>query len=151
MYIFSVCYSASLLFAKAAILLEWIRIFVPRGMRNRFFWSASILLTINTLLYIAATVAVVCSCIPPRREWNPFIEGTCLDRKVLDATAAIFNLVVDIAIIVLPQRKIWSLQMTTSRKLGVSVVFSFGVLCVNLALPSPSHNHRPQHHPTLPS
>lgn len=139
MYIFSICYSGSLGFAKAAILLEWNRIFVPQGMRNRFFWSASILLLINTLLYISVVVAVICSCTPPQKLWNPLMSsGECLNRQTLDTTAAAFNLVTDFAIFLLPQHKIWSLQMTTTRKAGVSVVFSFGLLCVNIYPPQAS-------------
>ncbi|KUI64109.1 hypothetical protein VM1G_10880 [Cytospora mali] len=135
MYIFSICYSGSLGFAKAAILLEWNRIFVPHGVRNRFFWAASILLEINTLLYVSVVVAVICSCTPPQKLWNPFLTGgECLNRQTLDTTAAAFNLVTDFAVFVLPQHKIWSLQMTTSRKIGISVVFSFGLLSCACAI-----------------
>lgn len=137
MYIFSICYTLSMGFAKAAILLEWNRIFVPHGVHNSFFWATSALLVINTLLYIAGAVAVVCSCVPPRKLWWPFIDGTCLDRHTVDLTAGAFNLVTDIAIFILPQRKIWSLHMTGSRKIGISVVFSFGLLYVKFFPLSP--------------
>lgn len=143
MYIFSTCYTISIGFAKAAILLEWTRIFVPRGVRNKFFWAAYILLAVNSLLYFSASVAVICSCIPPRKLWYPFIAGQCLDRQDLDTTAAAVNIVTDIAVFILPQRKIWSLQMTKSRKIGLSVIFSFGILYVNdLSFPSPPNGKR---------
>lgn len=140
LYIYSVTYTASMGFAKAAILLEWNRIFVPRGTRDAFFWTATALLVINTGLYFSGVIVVVCSCVPPRKFWYPFIEGTCINRHTVDTTAGAFNLATDIAIFLLPQRKIWSLRMSNSRKFGLAVVFSFGLVCVVLSLPLPSQD-----------
>lgn len=62
--------------------------------------------------------------------WKFWIKGKCIDRKARDVTNATFNLLIDIFILLLPQKIIWSLNMSKSRKLGISVVFSIGLLCV---------------------
>lgn len=115
-------------FVKAAILLEWRRIFCPRGTRDTFFWAAIALLVINVLLYAGGGIAVICSCVPPRKYWYPFIDGSCIDRSQVDTVAGSINLFTDFGIFILPQRKIWNLQMTNARKIGLAVIFSFGLL-----------------------
>lgn len=136
LYVYSVSYTASMGFAKAAILLEWKRIFVPRGTRDAFFWTAMALLVINVLLYMSVEIVVICSCVPPRKFWYPFIAGPCVNRRIVDTTAGSFNLATDIAIFLLPQRKIWSLRLSTSRKIGLAIVFSFGLVYVDIFFPS---------------
>lgn len=136
LYVYSVSYTASMGFAKAAILLEWKRIFVPRGTRDAFFWTAMALLVINVLLYLSVEIVVICSCVPPRKFWYPFIAGPCVNRRIVDTTAGAFNLATDIAIFLLPQRKIWSLRLSTSRKIGLAIVFSFGLVYVNISTPA---------------
>ena len=117
-----------MLFAKNAILLEWGRIFVPAGTRNAFFWFTRVLIVANTLIYIAGIIAGSLICTPVRKSWDFFVPGTCLDRKQVHGSMVCFNLAIDLFILILPQKVIWSLQMTRSRRLGVSIIFSIGVL-----------------------
>ncbi|KAJ2993391.1 hypothetical protein NUW58_g1857 [Xylaria curta] len=63
-----------MLFAKTAILLEWIRVFVPKRQRNSFFWICSSIIGANFI------------------------------------------------------KVIWKLNLTRKRKIGVSIIFSVGVL-----------------------
>lgn len=48
----------------------------------------------------------------------------------MDAPSAVFNLVLDILILLLPQQVIWTLQLTKSKKIGISFIFGVGILCV---------------------
>lgn len=65
------------------------------------------------------------------------MEGHCINKRALDLSSAYFNLVADLFILLLPQRVIWTLQMSRQRKIGVSSIFSVGILYVSLmsALP----------------
>ncbi|RYP68499.1 hypothetical protein DL771_006651 [Monosporascus sp. 5C6A] len=60
--------------------------------------------------------------------------GSCMERVYLDITSASVQLLTDVFTFALPQNIIWSLQMSTRKKMGVSFVFAVGVLgCVAAA------------------
>lgn len=105
-------------------------LFVPNAENRTFYWGARILIVFNIMFYGAGIIGEALECIPLYSIWEPWIKGTCIDTKALNLTAAYFNLVVDIFIFVLPQRVIWNLHMAKSRKLDVSIIFSFGILFV---------------------
>lgn len=118
--------------AKAAILLEWKRIFVPRGTRNTFYWVTWFLLSLNTLFYFIATFFVIFANKPIAKNWDVLLPGSSsFDRKILDIMATGINLTVDVSIFMLPQPVIWSLHMTKSRKIGLCLMFSMGLLLVS--------------------
>jgi hypothetical protein len=67
--------------------------------------------------------ADIFGCVPVEKSWHFRMVGKRLDRRARDTFNASFNLI-------LPQRIIWKLQMSGSRKCGVAVVFSVGLLSV---------------------
>lgn len=123
-------YCFVVLFAKTAILLEWVHLFVPRGTRNAFYWSARVMMIVNILLYSSALIANFAGCQPLERFWNFWVPGHCVDRKARNIVTACFNVVLDVMILLLPQPVIWKMQMTSARKNGIFVVFSVGLLWV---------------------
>lgn len=123
-----VSYISSLLFGKPAVLLGLIRIFAPHGTNKTFARASYILIALNTILYLSSIVGTATLCIPHEAIWYPWVKGTCIDRNALAIVGSAFNIVIDLIILVLPQPIIWKLQMTTQRRLGVSLVFSVGVL-----------------------
>ncbi|KAI9159185.1 hypothetical protein HJFPF1_07193 [Paramyrothecium foliicola] len=127
-YIMSNLYCWTLLFAKSAILLEWVHIFVPPGTRNTFYWACVGFGIANFIFYISFIIAVQFSCLPRQKIWDRWLPGVCLDRKKIDAPCAIFNLIFDLIILAFPQKVIWKLKLSTKKKIGVSVIFSFGLL-----------------------
>ncbi|KAI1773207.1 hypothetical protein F4818DRAFT_423571 [Hypoxylon cercidicola] len=127
-FLFITFYSLTMLFAKAAILIEWIHVFVPLPNRNAFFWICCAIIIVNTMLYVAAIIATQLACIPREKLWFPTISGTCINRKPLDECVIVFNLAVDILILLLPQRVIWKLNLKGKQKIGISVIFSVGIL-----------------------
>ena len=83
---------------------------------------------LNILLYLSALITYFTACIPLQKVWYTWVDGKCINRKTLDTAAGVFNLVTDLLILLLPQRVIWVLKMTRARKLGISFVFSVGLL-----------------------
>ncbi|KAI1428153.1 hypothetical protein F5Y12DRAFT_733882 [Xylaria sp. FL1777] len=126
-------YLATMIFLKSAILLEWIRLFVPGKTRNAFFWTCHAVAILNALYYTANIIVENVSCKPKAYWWDKSLTGHCLNGTVLALTSATVNLAFDTVILILPQRVIWSLNMSTPRRLGVSFVFVIGVLAVVLA------------------
>lgn len=124
----TISYSATLLFAKSAILLEWIRVFSPHRIYTFFYRSCYLMIVLNILLYVSSIISSAITCLPQESIWHPWVDGKCIDRKALGLFTAFFNVIMDLLILLLPQRIIWTLQMTKARRVGISLVFSMGVL-----------------------
>ncbi|KAI1359265.1 hypothetical protein F5Y08DRAFT_332493 [Xylaria arbuscula] len=116
--------------SKFAIVLEWNRIFNPRRAKNVFYWASWIILAVNALFYIPSFFIVNLACRPWERFYNPFIEGTCFDFEKVYLASGVTNFVVDVAILLLPQKLIWKLQMSRKKKNGILAVFGVGILSV---------------------
>ncbi|KAF3061048.1 hypothetical protein GL218_02993 [Daldinia childiae] len=130
-FILDLVYQLSLIFAKTAILLEWARVFAPDHTRDTFFWACRFLMVLNILFYVGSIISVFLTCTPLERTWKFWVSGTCIAQRPRDIIIAAFNLALDTFILILPQGIIWTLQMNRKRKLGVSLVFSVGLLaCV---------------------
>ncbi|KAK3987498.1 hypothetical protein QBC44DRAFT_400153 [Cladorrhinum sp. PSN332] len=116
--------------AKAAILLEWIRIFSP-GTRGFVFWSCHVLLWSNAICYAVLFLCLNIACTPYEYNWNRLITGGGCGRVNTGAvheTLGAINLVTDVLIFLTPQQAIWSLKMSRRRKLGVAAIFAIGIL-----------------------
>ncbi|KAI1191332.1 hypothetical protein F5B17DRAFT_426740 [Nemania serpens] len=124
-----------LLCVRAAIILDWVRIFVPAGTRNALFWTSHVLLCVVITFYIALIFAENLSCIPREKIWNPLVPGgRCISQQALITAASSINLVADLTILVLPQMVIWKLHMSTSKKIGLSIIFAIALLNVAVAV-----------------
>ncbi|KAI0168836.1 hypothetical protein GGR52DRAFT_574068 [Hypoxylon sp. FL1284] len=125
-------YIGVVLTMKAAILLEWIRIFIPYGVRNRFFWLCYAVLGANTIFYIITLFVMNFACVPVQKNWDPlYVGGSCpINSQAVNIASAVLNLCSDIFILLLPQRIIWGLKMSTKTKAGVSVIFAIGIMCI---------------------
>ncbi|TGJ84510.1 hypothetical protein E0Z10_g4226 [Xylaria hypoxylon] len=124
-YIAGLLYNSGIAPVKVAIVMEWLRIFLPRS-RNAFFWLCHISLWLNVAYYIAAIVVESIRCAPRELIWDPTVKGTCLDRKALEAISSI-NVVSDIAMLVAPLFAIWRLKLSTAKKVGVALLFTVGL------------------------
>ena len=113
---------------KVSILLQVLRIFVPQRQGNRWiFWTTTGLITANVLFYIIEFFLVVLQCSPRERGWNKRIPGKCIGSSNIIYTAG-FNVLNDILILIIPLARIWRLQMSTQKKIGLSLIFSTGIL-----------------------
>ncbi|KAI0116551.1 hypothetical protein GGR51DRAFT_501763 [Nemania sp. FL0031] len=115
---------------KTAILLEWISIFIPDGgdRRRTFYWSCQFILWANLLFCTSELLLVNLACTPHEYAWNRTIKGHCtIDTADTSLAASVFAFATDVIIFFIPQRIIWTLNMTWRRKAGVSVVFALGL------------------------
>ncbi|KAI1152600.1 hypothetical protein F4825DRAFT_305033 [Nemania diffusa] len=113
---------------KTAILLEWMRIFVPPGTRTTFWWACQVVMWINILYYTSVVIFSAISCSPHEKIWHPTLPGKCFNTKAFFITNATLNLASDLFILALPQRVIWTLKMSRQKKIGASVVFAVGIV-----------------------
>ena len=113
---------------KLSILFQMLRIFVPNRSASRLMFGTIVgLMVANFVFYIIEFSLAVKQCTPRGRSWNKRIPGHCVGRTNIIYTAA-FNVISDVIIFVLPLNKIWRLQMSLKRKIGISLIFSTGLL-----------------------
>ncbi|XXG99238.1 hypothetical protein Hte_005575 [Hypoxylon texense] len=125
----SIFYGLAIMFLKAAILMDWLQIFVPTGQRNLLFWVLHILIWSNILFFASGTLIELFRCHPREKIWNPLFEGgSCpVDIKANNMASGLINLVSDLAILLAPQWVIWRSNVSRSRKIGVSLLFVIGI------------------------
>lgn len=127
-------YCISILSVKLSILLLILRIFLSVD-RDIFFWITHLLIMVNSIFYIISFFVAIFLCSPREKIWNPDMPGTCLDNKTLYIFSAGFNVASDITMISVPIYLIWTLQMSTKRKIGVSAIFGTGAFaCISSLL-----------------
>ncbi|KAI0185567.1 hypothetical protein EV127DRAFT_485004 [Xylaria flabelliformis] len=113
---------------KSSILIEWYRLFSPVPARTVFTISCLALLTVNVLSYVGLLITLNLNCRPFERIWNKAIQGSCIDLRTIHLVAATINLILNVAILLLPQRIIWKLQLSFPKRIGISTVFTIGIL-----------------------
>lgn len=69
-------------------------------------------------------------CHPVSHAWLPSSSRECLDRSKLFQANAIFGLLVNVIIIVLPMPVIWKLHMSLRKRLVVLGIFAIGLVYV---------------------
>ncbi|KAI1408870.1 hypothetical protein F5Y13DRAFT_99042 [Hypoxylon sp. FL1857] len=120
-YVGTILYCVIVMLYKAAILLELIRIFAPRGTRGYFFWTCQSLLWINVCFYVAVIVA----------GNVPSTSSKLAERRLsvaLNVSSAALNLVSHLLLLLLAQSVIWRLQLETKKKIGLAFIFAFGII-----------------------
>ncbi|KAG8157419.1 hypothetical protein KVR01_012803 [Diaporthe batatas] len=125
----SINYGMSILFVKLAILLDWLRIFVPLGQKNKMYWMFHALIWGNIIYYVSGTFLEIFRCWPRQKIWDPLFEGgSCpIDIAANNFASALINLASDIAILLLPQWIIWKLHVSKSKRIGISLLFVIGI------------------------
>ncbi|OTA99049.1 hypothetical protein M426DRAFT_16846 [Hypoxylon sp. CI-4A] len=124
-------YNIMLMLVKIAILLEWTHLFVPRYTRDTFFWISHSMIGICCCLYTTIIIVTNEACRPREKLWRGGIPGTCIDINSFNVAVAVLILAFDIIMLLLPHRVIWRLSLSTRQKLGVSAVFSAGLIMLH--------------------
>ncbi|KAI0555031.1 hypothetical protein F4679DRAFT_525800 [Xylaria curta] len=127
-HIGSELYAICLVLMKSAILLEWVRIFVPRATRGVFYWICHILLWTNVVFYTVILISANLSCAPFAKLWDKTLPGNCsTNNNAYDVATASYNFISDVLIFLLPQRIIWQLHLKTEKKIGIAIIFAIGI------------------------
>jgi hypothetical protein len=130
----SLIYGLSVMLIKVAILLSWIRLFVPNKHRPAFFWISHALIWSNVLLYSTGTIIGLTHCKLVEHFAMTDLGARAFDehcsKMMSDYTKAsgFINLVSDMIVLLLPQRVIWKLHVSWKQKIGMSLLFVVGIL-----------------------
>ncbi|KAI1204092.1 uncharacterized protein F4807DRAFT_472697 [Annulohypoxylon truncatum] len=120
LYATSILYDAVRLTIKPLILFKWVHIFASAGPRNAFDWTCYTLATINTLVFVIDIWINAATCTPREYWWDKTISGHCADVRPLEIAVGVFNAILDLFILLLPQGIIWKLQLPRTKRIGPS-------------------------------
>jgi hypothetical protein len=125
----TVFYNFAIMFLQAGILLQYVSIFILQRSRTALFWVALTFIFLSTVLYLTACILLIAWCLTGSEIWNPLSPQIRCKRNIsVYITAAAFNVVTDVVIILLPQQAIWKLELPRAKKVTISVVFMGGLL-----------------------
>ncbi|KAL6715498.1 hypothetical protein ACLMJK_006459 [Lecanora helva] len=127
-----ILYDITVALIKISILLQYLRIFVPAKIGNMAMFIAIQVCIWACLIFYAVSVAFeVAMCSPRQKIWNPLLPGHCFDNNATVLATGLFNVISDLAILLLPMPILWRLQIPLRDKLMTVAVFGTGSLaCV---------------------
>ncbi|KAJ5653572.1 hypothetical protein N7490_000575 [Penicillium lividum] len=108
---------------KIGVLFMYIRIFPTRGFR-----VATITLGVVIVAWVTAIICMsVIQCAPIQRAWDTSISGVCTDTKTSFLADAVPNILIYIAILILPIRAVWKMHTTATHRLSIAAFFLLGI------------------------
>ncbi len=124
-YAIEILYNPILALVKTSILLFLQRLFGQRpGVRRFIVWMN----TANIGMMIGVFFATILQCIPINKTWEPALEGTCIDRRILFTVSSSFNILTDMLMLALPLSIFINLKIPRRTKIALMVVFLLGFL-----------------------
>lgn len=118
------------MFVKVTLLTLYFRLFSPNPKARIAIWLGIVLISV---FYIITVILDLVQCIPRKGD-----EGRWLGEKArtrcgqpslnISTAQGVVSAVSDVYILIIPLRLVWSLHVTTKRKIGVSVIFLTGLL-----------------------
>jgi hypothetical protein len=118
-------YMMSLVFLKLAFLFQYYRLMSVSKMRYVFLAAIGIVVA----WAISQAIMAFLQCVPLQGVWDHRINAKCIPRTVtLWYFNGVFNIVTDVAILVLPLPILWKLELPRSQKILLTCIFGLGFL-----------------------
>lgn len=125
---------------KMSILLFYFRLFGTPGTHKVFKKLLQITQALVVLWFVASIIPGTFRCHQIDDVWNPIVVSSpderryCISNSAYYISTSVFNVALDIWILVLPLSIVWTLQLSGRRKVGLSAIFLLGSLYVFRAL-----------------
>ncbi|KAI1496240.1 hypothetical protein F5X99DRAFT_400945 [Biscogniauxia marginata] len=99
--------------------------------QSRLFFWMRVMGGIVIAYFLAAVLGLIFSYNPIEAQWKFWLPHTSINIVAFWLTMGVLNALIDVAILTIPQSRVWKLQMDTKRKILVSLVFMVGTfVCV---------------------
>jgi hypothetical protein len=121
-------WNVSMFLGKTAIVLQYVEMLAPnRTVNPMMWWSSYILIGIMFGFYISGLFSGLFMCTPRSSIWNVLEKGKCNNEARLVLITALFNIVTDIFILLLPVRSVWKMKIATKKKGPIILLFCTGL------------------------
>ena len=125
-----VLYNIAMFSIKASVLYLYHCIFFISRRFRRMLWAVGIFVLGYGLIRASTSLF---QCTPLNYIWDPSIEnGFCGTIPLIGTIMAVFNVLTDIIILVMPMPLLWKMQVETKMKLQVMGIFLLGGLYAHL-------------------
>lgn len=119
-----ILYAFNLGWTKLSLLLMYYRIFrVPYF--KKMAWAVGVFVM---CWVVCITFLFVFICVPVEKMWYPDIPGKCINQVATWIANAASTLLTDVVILMMPLPQLWSLQLGTREKIGLTAAFGLGSL-----------------------
>lgn len=128
-----VLYAWNLGWTKTALLLMYYRIFhLPYFKKAAWIVGAFVWAWVVTITFIFVFI-----CVPVQKLWYPQLPGHCINQVGTWIANAASTILTDLVILLMPLPQIWGLQLRKTEKIGLTLAFCLGFLCVDSPCPPP--------------
>ncbi|EGP85013.1 uncharacterized protein MYCGRDRAFT_74768 [Zymoseptoria tritici IPO323] len=120
-------YLTGLSFIRISMLLTYLRIFPGAVFRQMAFISIGLNVVCAVVFFLLSTF----QCVPVSYSWHRWDgehEGHCYNINLQIRVAAIVNILLDVAAVVLPLPQLWKMKLNTPKTLLVFLMFAIGLL-----------------------
>ena len=114
-------YKVDITLAKLSVLLFYGRIF---GSSRRFRFALYLVAFPVVSWGVVLVFVDVANCKPIRKYWDLSVPGHCLDPYWIYVGEVVANIIIDIVILLLPLPRLWKLQVSVEKKIGLSIAFT---------------------------
>lgn len=89
-----------------------------------------VLMGITTAYGLSYTIISLAACRPFEANWDKisYPDYTCIDTSMFYTSSAAIGAILDVAILITPIPMVWAIHAKTSTKLGLTVLFTIGIL-----------------------
>lgn len=112
----------------ASIKLSILHLYLTIFTSKRFYRWVGFVMALNVLWWISMFIEDLTVCQPLSYTWDKSISGHCGNILAGYISSAGINVALDVAVIVLPMRILWKLQMRLSKKLLISGIFGLSIM-----------------------
>lgn len=94
------------------------------------------MMIVYTIMAISLSYAVsvlfqnIFLCRPIARNWDKTITGSCGNTTQAYEAFGIINLIIDLAIVILPMPLLWGLQLPIAKRVALTAIFGVGFVYV---------------------
>ncbi|RYP62674.1 hypothetical protein DL771_009615 [Monosporascus sp. 5C6A] len=113
---------------KLAMLYLYLRVFSIAQFK-RWVYALIVVVACYGIAFLAVFPTI---CHPISHIWAPVPGGWCHNPAIEQFTSVGLNLIIDLAIVILPMPTLWSLKMPLYNKVFISIMFSFGLVTIGI-------------------
>jgi hypothetical protein len=125
LYVGCILYAIAIVVIKISILLLYRSLFPTPGIDL----ATKIIGAVSVAWGIETALVGILSCRPVRAFWDITVtEKKCINTTAFFIANSASHVIIDVAILTLPIRKVWPLKMSVQKKVVVSFMFLLGGL-----------------------
>ena len=124
LYAWNLFYDPTPPMIKISLLLLYKRVFTNR----KFHTAVNVVGGFTVIWCLAFFTKSIWNCVPIRGFWDTSVHARCLNFTSSTIAYAVVNIFTDIVVLALPGPVIWRLQLSTPRKVALTLIFMLGSL-----------------------